>query len=68
MRRRGLRARVEKALAGEATDDSVFVELYDELDALEPESSFPYEEPSDLEAIRALRPEGPQAYGPGSRG
>ena len=52
--------RVEKALAGEATDDSVFVELYDELDALEPEPSFPYEEPSDLEAIRALRPEGPR--------
>ena len=60
MRRRGLRARVEKALAGEATDDSVFVELYDELDALEPEPSFPYEELSDLEAIRALRPEGPR--------
>ena len=52
--------RVEKALADEATDDAVFVELYDELDALEPEPSFPYEEPSDLEAIRALRPEGPR--------
>ena len=52
--------RVEQALADEATDDSVFVALYNELDVLEPDPSFPYEEPSDLEAIRALRPDGPR--------
>ena len=52
--------RVEQALADEMTDDSVFVELYNALDALEPDPSFPYEEPSDLEAIRALRPDGPR--------
>ncbi|MDE0054488.1 MAG: ADP-ribosylglycohydrolase family protein [Gammaproteobacteria bacterium] len=55
-----LEPRVERALADETTDDSVFVALYDELDALEPDPSFPYEEPSDLEAIRALRPDGPR--------
>ena len=52
--------RVEQALADEMTDDSVFVELYNALDALESDPSFPYEEPSDLEAIRALRPDGPR--------
>ena len=55
-----LEPRVERALADESADDSVFVALYDELDALEPDPSFPYEEPSDLEAIRALRPDGPR--------
>ena len=55
-----LEPRVEKALADETTDDAVFVDLYNELDALEPDPSFPYEEPSDLDAIRALRPEGPR--------
>ncbi|MDE0453289.1 MAG: ADP-ribosylglycohydrolase family protein [Gammaproteobacteria bacterium] len=55
-----LEPRVEQALADETTDDSVFLALYDELDALEPDPSFPYEEPSDLEAIRALRPDGPR--------
>ena len=34
--------------------------LYDELDQLEPEASFPYDEPSDLDAIRACRPDGPR--------
>ena len=58
----------EQALADEMTDDSVFVELYNALDALEPDPSFPYEEPSDLEAIRALRPDGPQAHGHGAWG
>ena len=52
--------RVEQALADESADDSVFVDLYDELVALEPDPSFAYEEPSDLEAIRALRPDGPR--------
>ena len=52
--------RVEEALEDEATDDAVFVELYDALEALSPEPSFPFEEPSDLEGIRALRPDGPR--------
>lgn len=52
--------RVQQALADDATDDAVFVELYDALDALEPAATFPYEEPSELEAIRALRPDGPR--------
>lgn len=51
---------MEDALADDATDEAVFQSLYDELDALEPDASFPYEEPSDLEAIRALRPDGPR--------
>ena len=55
-----LAARIEQALQEEARDSDVFVALYDELDALEPAPSFPYEEPSDLEGIRALRPEGPR--------
>lgn len=49
---------VQAALADENTDEAVFSKLYDELDALQPASSFPYEEPSELEAIRALRPDG----------
>ena len=55
-----LQARVEKALDDEPRESAVFVDLYDELDALEPAPSFPYEEPSDLEGIRALRPDGPR--------
>ena len=55
-----LEPRIEKALEEEARDSAVFVELYDELVALEPAPSFPYEEPSDLEGIRALRPAGPR--------
>ena len=52
--------RVKEALEDEATDDAILVELYDALEALSPEPSFPYEEPSDLEGIRALRPDGPR--------
>ena len=44
-------------------DEAVFQSLYDQLDALEPDASFPYEEPSDLEPIRALRPDGPRLHG-----
>ena len=51
---------VQAALADEDTDDAVLRKLYDELDALQPEASFPYQEPSELEAIRALRPDGPR--------
>ena len=37
----GLAPRVEDALADDATDEAVFQSLYDELDALEPDASFP---------------------------
>jgi hypothetical protein len=36
--------------------------LFDELQALKPRTDFPYEEPSDLEAIRAVRPDGPRRF------
>ena len=52
--------RVLAAIEDESTDDDDFVDLYDELDALSPVASFAYEEPSELEAIRALRPAGPR--------
>ena len=52
--------RVQAALAAEPRDDAAFEALYNELDALTPAASFPYEEPSDLDAIRALRPDGPR--------
>ena len=55
-----IESRVQEALADDGTDDAVFVELYDALDALEPAAGFPYEEPSELDAIRALRPDGPR--------
>lgn len=53
-------ARVEAAVADEDTPDAVFAALYDELDQLVPQASFPYDEPSDLDAIRACRPDGPR--------
>ena len=52
--------RVDAALADEGTPDDVFATLYDELDSLAPDEAFPYEEPSDLAAIRACRPDGPR--------
>lgn len=52
--------RIDAALADETVADGAFKKLYDELAALEPEASFPYVEPSELEAIRALRPDGPR--------
>ena len=50
---------IEAALAEDASN-AHFDALYDELDALAPAASFPYEEPSDLESIRELRPPGPR--------
>lgn len=50
-----------KAIAGMNPDDpereSKAAELMDELDLLPIKSDFPYEEPSDLERIKLLRPE-----------
>ena len=56
----GIEPRVDAALADESADDAAFESLYDELDALAPLASFPYDEPSELDAIRALRPDGPR--------
>jgi len=36
--------------------------LFDELQALEPGNDFPYDEPSDLQSIRAARPGGPRRF------
>lgn len=54
--------RVAAALADdpEGADGKLFEALYDELDSLEVAPSFPYQEPSELDAIRALRPAGPR--------
>ena len=52
--------RVVAANEDESTPDHVFVELYDELIAIQPDPSFSYEEPSALETIKSLRPEGPR--------
>lgn len=52
--------RIQAALDNDDAEDADFVGLYDELIALEPDSSFPYEEPSELAAIQALRPDGPR--------
>ena len=51
-----LETRVEAAL--KADDKEEMVRLYNELDTLEPADSFGYDEPSTLEEIKALRPEG----------
>ncbi len=48
------------ALADDDTDESVFLSLYGELETLAPASSFSFEEPSELKAIQALRPDGPR--------
>lgn len=55
-----LEPRVLAAIEDESTKDHIFVELYDELIALTPDTSFPYEEPSELDAIKARRPAGPR--------
>ena len=50
----------DSAPGGPGAEPASFEALYDELAALEPAPSFPYQEPSELEAIRALRPAGPR--------
>ncbi len=55
----GLDKRIDDALADDSNvDDAAFTALYDELDGLEPASDFAYQEPSELAAIRELRPAG----------
>ncbi|MCY4127925.1 MAG: ADP-ribosylglycohydrolase family protein [Gammaproteobacteria bacterium] len=55
-----LEPQVLAAIEDESTQDQTFVELYDELIALKPDPSFSYEEPSELDEIKALRPPGPR--------
>ena len=57
-----IQGRIEAALEkGRGSDPAEISALYDEIDQLEVEQGFPYEEPSNLEAIRALRPDGPRS-------
>ena len=53
-----IEGRVEDAL--KVNDAEKLHLLLSELDSLEPAASFPYSEPSDLESIRAERPDGPR--------
>ena len=55
-----LEPKILAAIEDESTQDHVFVELYDELMELPPNPSFPYSEPSELDAIKALRSDGPR--------
>ena len=59
-----IQARIETALTkGRDLDPVEISALYDELGLLEVKKGFPYQEPSDLEAIRSLRPDGPRDMG-----
>jgi len=53
-----LEPQIDQALADGAEDN--IIRLYDTLVALEVEADFPYAEPSTLEEIKALRPDGPR--------
>ena len=56
-----LERRIQAALEdADGADSADFEAFYDLLDGLEPAATFPYDEPSDLTGIRALRPEGPR--------
>lgn len=56
-----IQGRVEAALArGREADPELISALYDELALLTVDAGFPYDEPSDFESIRALRPDGPR--------
>jgi len=56
-----IQGRIEAVLErGRGVDAAEITALYDELDLLQVDGGFPYEEPSTLEAIRSLRPDGPR--------
>lgn len=58
---RGIEKRIRTALDNaQEIAAAEFCTLYDELDGLECDPAFPYHEPSTLDAIRALRPDGPR--------
>ena len=57
-----IQGRIEAVLEkGRDADPAEISALYDRIGQLEVDQGFPYEEPSDLEAIRALRPDGPRS-------
>jgi ADP-ribosylglycohydrolase len=53
----GFAQRAEEA----GDDEGKLMSLYEELSKLQARTDFPYEEPSELESIRKLRPEGPRS-------
>ncbi len=55
-----LKAEIEALNAQSATFEQDIAKVRDALNALTPADDFGYEQPDDLEAIRALRPEGPR--------
>jgi ADP-ribosylglycohydrolase len=56
-----IEGRIQAALEdADGTEDSEFEDLYESLVGLEPAADFPFDEPSTLTAIRALRPDGPR--------
>ena len=56
-----IKARIEAALEdAQGTAESEYEVLYESLCNLEPAESFPYDEPSALEAVRSRRPVGPR--------
>ena len=61
---RDIGERIQVALdKGIEADPSLFDDFYNELDGLVPGPAFSCEEPSTLEAIRELRPDGPRSMG-----
>jgi len=57
----GIEEHIQSALdRGRDADPSLFDVLFNELDRLVPDPAFPYKEPSTLDAIRDLRPDGPR--------
>jgi hypothetical protein len=44
----------------EGTDNEGWLSFYRQLEALPPPANFPYDEPADLDAIRATRAPGPR--------
>lgn len=55
---------IAEKLAAAGTDEGRLMEVYRELMELQVADDFPYQEPSGLEEIRALRPEGPRRLAP----
>jgi ADP-ribosylglycohydrolase len=53
----------ERISQRQSKDVKTLEALYDELTALQPPRDFPFEEPTDLEAIRSLRPNGARDMG-----
>ncbi|HEX6509303.1 MAG TPA: ADP-ribosylglycohydrolase family protein [Chloroflexota bacterium] len=59
-----LRTEIE-SVSGDAMERDAFEEIYARILAVPVWAGWPYDEPSDLERIRARRPEGPRRLSPG---